>query len=198
MAKIYFFIFNLFLFLSFFEISATEKATLTRDLKKKSYELFKSEKYSESIPYLEKYLEVQPAEIYMRLVFAQALLLREDLPIPMRDEDSYSRIQKWKKIKSNYSESAKIFEENVTHFEMVRPRDPSLGKWLFQWATAEWYGGNKEKAIKLYERAVKKDFTLTDAYYNMGAIYDSMGQYADADLQWRKFIQAEKELNVED
>lgn len=179
-------------------IDSSEKANLTRDLRKKSYELFKQEKYSESIPYIEKYLEVQPAEIYMKLVYAQALLYKENLPIPTREEDNYSRSQKWKAIRKNYGDSARIFEENITQMEMIRPREPSLGKWYFQWATAEWFSGNKEKAIKLFERSVGKDFTLTDAYYNIGAIYESMGQYADADNHWRKYVQAEKELNVED
>lgn len=177
---------------------ATEKAELTRNLKKKAYDYFQSGEYSLAIPYIERYLEVQPAEIYMRLVYANSLLLREDLAIPTREEDSYTRNQKWKAIRSNYKESAAIFQANIAKLEMVRPRDPGLGKWYFQWAMAEWFGGNKEKAVKLFEKSVKKDFTLIDSYFNMGAIYESMGQYADAERAFRSFVQAEKELNIED
>ena len=196
MAKISFFIFSFFLIA--FSILPSEKGRLTKELRAKTYELFKEGKYSESIPYLERYLEIQPAEIYMRLVYAQALLMKEDLPIPSREEDNYTRSEKWKAIKANYGHSAKLFEENIRVFESVRPRDPSLGKCYFHWATAEWFSGNKEKAIKLFGKSVKKDFTITDAYYNIGAIYDSMGQSVDAQNSWRRYYQAEKELNVED
>lgn len=178
--------------------SATEKTRIAQELKKKAYTYFESGEYHKSLPYIEKYLEIQPAEIYMRLVYAQSLLYKENLPIPSREEDSYTRQKKWKEIKENYGESARIFETNIRKLEMVRPREISLGKWYFQWATAEWFSGNKEKAIKLYKQSVKKDFTLIDAYYNMGAIYESMGQYPDAEKQWRNYVQAEKELNVED
>jgi tetratricopeptide (TPR) repeat protein len=196
MAKIYFFIFSI-LFLSI-PSYPSEKGRITKDLRKKTYELFKLGEYSKALPYIERYLEIQPAEIYMRLVYAQALLFKEDLPIPSREEDNYTRSEKWKTIKQNYGHSATLFEENIRHFEMVRPRDPSLGKWYFHWATAEWFSGNKEKAIVLFKKSVKKDFTLTDAYYNVGAIYDSMGQTVDAENSWRQYYQAEKELNVDD
>lgn len=196
MAKIFFYIFNIILIVA--PLYSSEKGRLTKELKSKTYQLFKDGKYSESIPYLEKYLEIQPAEIYMRLVYAQALLMKEDLPIPSREEDNYTRAEKWKTIKRNYGQSAKLFEENIQVFESVRPRDPSLGKWYFHWATAEWFSGNKEKAITLFRKSVEKDFTITDAYYNIGAIYDSMGQAVDAQNSWRRYYQAEKELNVED
>ncbi|MCG9876701.1 MAG: hypothetical protein MH321_18145 [Leptospiraceae bacterium] len=196
MAKIFFYIFSIFLIVA--PLYSSEKGRLTKELRAKTYELFKQGRYSESIPYLEKYLEIQPAEIYMRLVYAQALLMKEDLPIPSREEDNYTRAEKWKTIKRNYGNSAKLFEENIQVFESVRPRDPSLGKWYFHWATAEWFSGNKEKAITLFRKSVEKDFTITDAYYNIGAIYDSMGQAVDAQNSWRRYYQAEKELNVED
>jgi tetratricopeptide (TPR) repeat protein len=201
MAKIFFSISKIWL-LAYLIVSSegysSEKVKLTRDLKNKSYEYFKKEEYSKALPFIQRYLEIQPYEIDMKLLYAQTLLYREDLPIPSRDEDNYSRAQKWKLIRSNYKESSAIFEENVLKVEQIRPRDPNLGKWYFQWATAEWFSGNKEKAINLFQKAVKKDFTLTDSYYNMGAIYESMGQFADADFAWRKYIQAEKDLNPED
>lgn len=201
--RINFFSVMIFGFMVFFhfdqsDLEATEKGKLTRNLRKKAYEYFMQEEYSKSLPYLEKYLEVQPAEVYMRLVYAQALLYREDLPIPSREEESNTRTGKWREIRNNYQNSARIFEKNILQMESIRPREPSLGKWYFQWATAEWFSGNKEKAVKLYHRSVKKDFTLIDAYYNMGAIYESMGQYRDADKQWRNYVIAEKELDIED
>ncbi|MCC5814878.1 MAG: tetratricopeptide repeat protein [Leptospira sp.] len=196
--KIKIFLISVLLFFSTNHVYSSEKSIATRQLKKKAYEYFQNGEYSLSIPYIERYLEIQPAEIYMRLVYANALLYKEDLPIPTRDEDSYSRSQKWKEIRSNYKESAAIFEINIAKLEMVRPRDPALGKWYYQWAMAEWFSGNKEKALKLFQKSVKKDFTLIDSYYNMGAIYESMGQYADAEKAWRNYVQAEKELNVED
>lgn len=177
---------------------ATEKKAILRELKTKSYEHFKNKQYSLAIPYIEKYLETQPREIYMKLVYAQSLLLKEDLPIPSRDEETVKRNEKWRQIRKNYYISARIFEENVLLLESVRPRDPSLGKWYFQWATAEWFSGNKEKALALYKKAVKKDFTLVDSYYNMAAIYESLGQYSDAEKYWIEYTKAEKELDIED
>jgi hypothetical protein len=109
MAKIFFYIFNIILIVA--PLYSSEKGRLTKELRSKTYQLFKDGKYSESIPYLEKYLEIQPAEIYMRLVYAQALLMKEDLPIPSREEDNYTRAEKWKTIKRNYGQSAKLFEE---------------------------------------------------------------------------------------
>lgn len=181
-----------------FSLWSSDKKELIRSLKSKSYDLFRQEKYSESLPYIRRYLEIQTAEVYMQLVYAQALLYREDLPIPTREEDHYSRNQKWATIRSNYGESARIFQEYTTKLEEIRPRDPSLGKWYYQWAMSELFSGNKEKALALFEKSVRKDFTLTDAYYNMGAISESLGQYSDAEKYWRRYYLAEKELNAED
>ncbi len=185
-------------FLLCFSSFASDKTNLIRELKKKAYSKFREKKYSEAIPYLERYLELQPAEIYMKLVYAQSLLLREDLPVPTRDMDTVTRIEKWREIRKNYKIAAGIFEENILLLENVRPREISLGKWYFQWATAEWFSGNKERAISLYKKAVKKDFTLIDSYYNIGAIYESLGQYSDAEKSWLEFVKAEKELKIED
>ncbi|TGN17682.1 tetratricopeptide repeat protein [Leptospira idonii] len=167
-------------------------------LKKQIFGFHRSDEETKSIPYLEKYLTLSPSELYFKLIYAKALLYRDDLPVPRNDENIETRINKTKAIQTNYNKASKIFQENVLHLEKVRPRDPNLGRWYYVWAFSEWFSDNKEKSIKLFQKAVKLDYRLTESYYNIASLYESLGQWKDAELYWRKYEKAEKELEEED
>lgn len=197
---IYTFRFVCILFLSTQLIWAggSKKKEETTALKKQIYNLHKVDEETSSIPYLERYLDLSQNELYFKLLYAKALLYRNDLSVPKPDEPAEDRINKAKLIQKNYNLSSKLFQENVLHLEKVRPRDPNLGRWYYLWAFSEWFSDNKEKAIKLFQKAVKLDYRLTESYYNIAALYESLGQWQDASLYWRKFEKAEKELEEED
>ncbi|WP_108958939.1 hypothetical protein [Leptospira ellinghausenii] len=176
----------------------SKKKEETIALKKQIYGLHKVDEETNSIPYLERYLELSQNELYFKLLYAKALLYRNDLSVPKPDEPAEDRINKAKIIQKNYNLASKLFQENVLHLEKVRPRDPNLGRWYYLWAFSEWFSDNKEKSIKLFLRAVKLDYRLTESYYNIASLYESLGQWKDASLYWRKFEKAEKELEEED
>lgn len=121
-------------------------------------------------------------------------MFRLDLALPVPGEDIFTRTEKLRKIRQNYLKASEIFSETVTHLAKIRPRDPNLGKWFFLWGTAEWFGGRKEKAIHLFKRAVRVDFTLSDSFYNIASIYESLEQDQDSKIYWAKYLKAEKEF----
>ncbi|EMJ90078.1 tetratricopeptide repeat protein [Leptospira meyeri serovar Semaranga str. Veldrot Semarang 173] len=176
----------------------SKKKEETTALRKQIYNLHKVDDETTSIPYLERYLDLSQNELYFKLLYAKALLYRNDLSVPRPDEPAEDRINKAKLIQKNYNLSSKLFQENVLHLEKVRPRDPNLGRWYYLWAFSEWFSDNKEKSIKLFQKAVKLDYRLTESYYNIASLYESLGQWQDASLYWRKFEKAEKELEEED
>ncbi|TGL53077.1 hypothetical protein EHQ59_09040 [Leptospira kemamanensis] len=176
----------------------SKKKEETTALKKQIYGLHKVDDETSSIPYLERYLELSQNELYFKLLYAKSLLYRNDLSVPKPDEPAEDRINKAKIIQKNYNLASKLFQENVLHLEKVRPRDPNLGRWYYLWAFSEWFSDNKEKSIKLFLKAVKLDYRLTESYYNVASLYESLGQWKDASLYWRKFEKAEKELEEED
>ncbi|WP_244241586.1 tetratricopeptide repeat protein [Leptospira jelokensis] len=176
----------------------SKKKEETTALKKQIYGLHKVDDETTSIPYLERYLELSQNELYFKLLYAKALLYRNDMVVPKPEEPAEDRINKAKIIQKNYNLASKIFQENVLHLEKVRPRDPNLGRWYYLWAFSEWFSDNKEKSIKLFLKAVKLDYRLTEAYYNVASLYESLGQWKDASLYWRKYEKAEKELEEED
>lgn len=176
----------------------SKKKEETIALKKQIYGLHKVDEETSSIPYLERYLELSQNELYFKLLYAKALLYRNDLLVPKPNEPAEDRINKAKIIQKNYNLASKLFQENVLHLEKVRPRDPNLGRWYYLWAFSEWFSDNKEKSIKLFLKAVKLDYRLTESYYNVASLYESLGQWKDASLYWRKFEKAEKELEEED
>lgn len=176
----------------------SKKKEETTALKKQIYGLHKVDDETTSIPYLERYLELSQNELYFKLLYAKALLYRTDLSVPKPEEPAEDRINKAKLIQKNYNLASKLFQQNVLHLEKVRPRDPNLGRWYYLWAFSEWFSDNKEKSIKLFLKAVKLDYRLTESYYNVASLYESLGQWKDASLYWRKFEKAEKELEEED
>ncbi|TGM44037.1 hypothetical protein EHQ92_13860 [Leptospira biflexa] len=183
---------------SFLFAGGSKKKEETSALKKQIYGLHKVDEETSSIPYLERYLELSQNELYFKLLYAKALLYRNDLSVPKPNEPAEDRINKAKIIQKNYNLASKLFQENVLHLEKVRPRDPNLGRWYYLWAFSEWFSDNKEKSIKLFLKAVKLDYRLTESYYNVASLYESLGQWKDASLYWRKFEKAEKELEEED
>ena len=170
----------------------------SKELRKKINQLLRDNKETESIPYLEKYLEDHESELYFKMLHAKALLFRNDLELPKPGDDVYTKKEKRRRIRSNFILAARLLEEHVSHYGRVRPRDPLLGRWIFIWGVSEWFSGKKLKAIGLFQKAVKQDYTLTESYYNSAAIYESLGQYKDAEVQWNKYVKAEKELNKPD
>ncbi|MCE9499768.1 MAG: hypothetical protein K8R21_04615 [Leptospira sp.] len=74
--------------------------------------------------------------MYLKLVYAKAILFRLDLALPVPGEDIFTRTEKLRKIRQNYLKASEIFSETVTHLAKIRPRDPNLGKWFFLWGTA--------------------------------------------------------------
>ncbi|TGL40910.1 hypothetical protein [Leptospira perdikensis] len=187
-----------FVFVQTLWAGGSKKKEETTALRKQIYNLHKLDEETSSIPYLERYLDLSQNELYFKLLYAKALLYRNDLSVPRPDEPAEDRINKAKLIQKNYNLSSKLFQENVLHLEKVRPRDPNLGRWYYLWAFSEWYSDNKEKSIKLFQKAVKLDYRLTESYYNIASLYESLGQWQDANLYWRKFEKAEKELEEED
>ncbi|MCW7503402.1 tetratricopeptide repeat protein [Leptospira paudalimensis] len=185
-------------FVTSISAGGSKKKEETIALKKQIYGLHKVDEETSSIPYLERYLELSQNELYFKLLYAKALLYRNDLSVPKPDEPAEDRINKAKIIQKNYNLASKLFQENVLHLEKVRPRDPNLGRWYYLWAFSEWFSDNKEKSIKLFLKAVKLDYRLTESYYNIASLYESLGQWKDASLYWRKFEKAEKELEEED
>ncbi|TGK87823.1 hypothetical protein EHQ24_01005 [Leptospira noumeaensis] len=192
------FVFILFFTTQTIWAGGSKKKEETTALRKQIYNLHKVDEETGSIPYLERYLELSQNELYFKLLYAKALLYRTDLSVPKPSEPAEDRINKTKLIQKNYNLSSKLFQENVLHLEKVRPRDPNLGRWYYLWAFSEWFSDNKEKSIKLFQKAVKLDYRLTESYYNIASLYESLGQWQDANLYWRKFEKAEKELEEED
>nr|WP_244594299.1 hypothetical protein [Leptospira ryugenii] len=191
-------VFSLVCFTSTTSAEVSRRQEMARSLKKQIFALHKSDEETTSIPYIERYLELSPSEIYFKLLYAKALLYRTDLEVPKTEEAIEIRLNKAKLLKSNYAKSAKLFQEGVLHLQQVRPRDPNLGRWYYLWAFSEWFSDNKEKAIKLFQKSVKQDYRLTESYYNIAALYESLGQWRDAELYWRKYEKAEREIEEEE
>ncbi|TGK11924.1 hypothetical protein EHO60_06460 [Leptospira fletcheri] len=169
-----------------------------KNAKQKILILHQSGQEAQSLPFLEEYVRKNPAELMFRLYLARALLWRSDLELPKYDEDVFSRMEKTKRIRDNYLRSAGIFEESLDRLSKISPRDPDLGKWFFLWALAEWYAGREDRAIQIFRKSFKYDFRLNQANYNIGAIYESLGQLKDSRIYFGTYLKNEKELKEEE
>ncbi len=190
--------FFIVVFISLNNLYSQSKRDQSRALRKEVFRLHKEDLETDSIPFLERYLEMNPTELYYKLLYAKALLYRRDLPVPRIEENIESRTEKSRAIKMNYNKATELFAENVIHLQKVKPRDPNLGKWYYLWAFSEWFSDNKEKAILLFRKAVRLDYRLTESYYNIAALYESTNQMRDAEIFWKKYEKAEKELEEEE
>ncbi len=190
--------FFIVVFISLNNLYSQSKRDQSRALRKEVFRLHKEDLETDSIPFLERYLEMNPTELYYKLLYAKALLYRRDLPVPRIEENIESRTEKSRAIKKNYNKATELFAENVIHLQKVKPRDPNLGKWYYLWAFSEWFSDNKEKAILLFRKAVRLDYRLTESYYNIAALYESTNQMRDAEIFWKKYEKAEKELEEEE
>ncbi|PJZ30455.1 tetratricopeptide repeat protein [Leptospira kmetyi] len=168
-----------------------------RAVKQKILKMSEDRQETESIPYLEKFVEKNPSDLTVKLWYARALFYRNDLEIPGHAEDIFSRMEKLKKIKENYLFAAKTFEEVLEYLAQATPRDPDLGKWHFLWAMSEWYAGREDRAIQIFKKSFKYDFRLNEANYNIAAIYQSLGQLKDADIYFRIYLKNDKEMREE-
>ncbi|PJZ40913.1 hypothetical protein CH370_14280 [Leptospira kmetyi] len=168
-----------------------------RAVKQKILKMSEDRQETESIPYLEKFVEKNPSDLAVKLWYARALFYRNDLEIPGHAEDIFSRMEKLKKIKENYLFAAKTFEEVLEYLAQATPRDPDLGKWHFLWAMSEWYAGREDRAIQIFKKSFKYDFRLNEANYNIAAIYQSLGQLKDADIYFRIYLKNDKEMREE-
>ena len=84
-----------------------------QNLKNKIQKLHSQKKFAESISYLELYTQKNPYDLNMFLIYAKALLFREDLKITKKTTNiSLYQKQKNEAIR-NYKNSAKIFRENT-------------------------------------------------------------------------------------
>lgn len=169
----------------------------SRAVKQKILKMSEDRQETESIPYLEKFVEKNPSDLTVKLWYARALFYRNDLEIPGHAEDIFSRMEKLKKIKENYLFAAKTFEEVLEYLGQATPRDPDLGKWHFLWAMSEWYAGREDRAIQIFKKSFKYDFRLNEANYNIAAIYQSLGQLKDADIYFRIYLKNDKEMREE-
>lgn len=168
-----------------------------RAAKQKILKMNEDRQETESIPYLEKFVEKNPSDLTVKLWYARALFYRNDLEIPGHAEDIFSRMEKLKKIKENYLFAAKTFEEVLEYLAQATPRDPDLGKWHFLWAMSEWYAGREDRAIQIFKKSFKYDFRLNEANYNIASIYQSLGQLKDADIYFRMYLKNDKEMREE-
>lgn len=190
----------LILFLSFVQTlfpNEENRKEWNRAAKEKIIKMNEKEEETESIPYLEKYVEKNPSDLTFKLWYARALFYRKDLELPGHAEDVFSRMEKLKKIRDNYLQSAKIFEEVLEYLSQATPRNPDLGKWHFLWAMAEWYAGRDDRAIQIFKKSFKYDFRLNEANYNIASIYQSIGQLKDADIFFRMYLKNDKEMREE-
>lgn len=190
----------LILFLSFVQIlfpNEENRKEWNRAAKEKIIKMNEKEEETESIPYLEKYVEKNPSDLTFKLWYARALFYRKDLELPGHAEDVFSRMEKLKKIRDNYLQSARIFEEVLEYLSQATPRDPDLGKWHFLWAMAEWYAGRDDRAVQIFKKSFKYDFRLNEANYNIASIYQSIGQLKDADIYFRIYLKNDKEMREE-
>ncbi|TGK16440.1 tetratricopeptide repeat protein [Leptospira kmetyi] len=190
-----------FLFLTSFHTSVfaneENRKEWNRAVKQKILKMSEDRQETESIPYLEKFVEKNPSDLTVKLWYARALFYRNDLEIPGHAEDIFSRMEKLKKIKENYLFAAKTFEEVLEYLAQATPRDPDLGKWHFLWAMSEWYAGREDRAIQIFKKSFKYDFRLNEANYNIAAIYQSLGQLKDADIYFRIYLKNDKEMREE-
>ncbi|XDD50032.1 tetratricopeptide repeat protein [Leptospira sp. WS92.C1] len=194
------FILILLFFSSFVSISSTSEENRkewNRAVKEKILKMNTKQEETESIPYLEKFVEKNPSDLTVKLWYARALFYRQDLELPGHSEDIFSRMEKLKKIRENYLHASRIFEEVLEYLAMATPRDPNLGKWHFLWAMCEWYGGREDRAVQIFKKSFKYDFRLNEANYNIAAIYQTMGQLKDADIYFRTYLKNDKEMREE-
>ncbi|EPG73227.1 hypothetical protein LEP1GSC058_3630 [Leptospira fainei serovar Hurstbridge str. BUT 6] len=195
----FFIISVLFLFTySFLTAQEENRREWNKAAKQKILNLQQNGQEAQSLPFLEEYVRKNPAELMYRLYLARALFWRSDLELPKHDEDVFSRMEKIKKIRDNYLRSAAIFEEALGHLSKIAPRDPDLGKWFFLWALSEWYAGREDRAIQIFRKSFKYDFRLNQANYNIGAIYESLGQLKDSQIYYGTYLKNEKELKEEE
>lgn len=82
-----------FLFLTFFcsSIFANEenRKEWNRAVKEKILKMNEAQEETESIPYLQKFVEKNPADLTVKLWYARALFYRKDLEIPGYAEDIF-------------------------------------------------------------------------------------------------------------
>ncbi|TGK30021.1 hypothetical protein EHQ05_03410 [Leptospira yasudae] len=185
------------IFISTSNANEENRKEWNRAVKERILKMNAAQEETESIPYLEKFVEKNPSDLTVKLWYARALFYRKDLEIPGHAEDIFSRMEKLKKIKENYLLAAKTFEEVLEYLAQATPRDPDLGKWHFLWAMCEWYAGREDRAIQIFKKAFKYDFRLNEANYNIASIYQALGQMKDADIYFRLYLKNDKEMREE-
>ncbi len=184
MAKIFIYIFSFLTITSVLSDSISKKELSA--LKQSSVKKYQEKNYAEAIPLLEKYLSFRD-EIQFKIYLAKSLILRKDLEEPKEEDDAFLKKEKANLIQRNYNHSAFLFSESVTYLEEITPKDKKLGELYFLWAYAEYFGVNKEKAIGLFKKSAKLNPTLkTMANYNIGSIYEELGQKKDSSIYFNK------------
>lgn len=188
MVKIYIFIFSLSLVASIQSESISRKELSI--LRENCLKTYKEKKYSEAIPLLEKYLSFRE-EIKFKTLLAKSILFRTDLVAPKEEDEIFIRDEKIHTAIENYKKSARVFSEVIPYLEKVTPNDKSIGELYFLWALSEQFSNEREKAIPLYKKSalLKKDLAAL-AFYNIGSIYEFLGQKKDSEIYFSKYNQA--------
>lgn len=185
MVKTYIFIFSFLLANSVLPESISRKNL--NALKENCLKTYSEKKYKEAIPLLEKYISFQD-EVRFKILLAKSILFQADLIEPKEKDEIFIRQERIHTILAHYKKAAKIFAEATLYIEKTTPKDKSLGDLYFLWALSEQFSNEREKAIGLYKKSalLKKDLAQV-ANYNIGAIYDSLGQTKESEIYFSKY-----------
>lgn len=188
MIKIYIFIFSIIPFW----LTASPRLE-KRQFEKNIQELQKIKDFRNLIIALEAYIEKYPYEKQKSIELAEALL-RQDFSVPTKEDDIFTRHEKWQKAEEVYGRASLLFGKALPDWSELDPKESRLGYWYFQWGLCEHLLGRKEKAITIYLQALRKPKYPTETLYNIAILKEELGLQKEADFYFKKFYDKANQL----
>ena len=87
-------------------------------------------------------------------------------------------------------------KDAVKHLKQAVSLDPNFAKGWFKLGLAELISGRYLDAFQSFKRAYEKDETIVESLYNIGVIYDLLGDEYMAFTYYRLYYRKVKELDI--
>ncbi|MCP5500740.1 MAG: tetratricopeptide repeat protein [Leptospiraceae bacterium] len=171
-------------------------------LYRKIQDLQQEKKYTESLPYIQKYLSLQKENISLQLIYATSLLFRSDLPVIHAEDNVYDKEEKRQVLHSNYQKASFLFAKNISLLlklypppdanlneqkkQFLQKKQEEIAKYYFYHALSNVYLQKYDFAIQLFQKSIRH-YIHKEAYYNIASLYEEMGKYSEARIYFQKY-----------